>query len=141
MCLRSIVCCLIFFLSSRRRHTRCALVTGVQTCALPILAALSCGNLVVEGVEDALAGALGRVVVFGPRAAEHIVGQSGVVSENTRDVVAPILPGESRNACARPLSTRPCPRAPFGFYRAPAFRGPPSHLTLAFFLAARPPIG
>src|SRR3546814_2686127 len=32
-----IVCyCLIFFFSSRRRHTRCALVTGVQTCALPI---------------------------------------------------------------------------------------------------------
>src|SRR3546814_2571818 len=26
------------FYSSRRRHTRCALVTGVQTCALPILA-------------------------------------------------------------------------------------------------------
>src|SRR3546814_16346648 len=26
----------IFFVSSRRRHTRCALVTGVQTCALPI---------------------------------------------------------------------------------------------------------
>src|SRR3546814_5075589 len=28
---------LCFFFSSRRRHTRCALVTGVQTCALPIL--------------------------------------------------------------------------------------------------------
>src|SRR3546814_6077632 len=28
---------LSFFFSSRRRHTRCALVTGVQTCALPIL--------------------------------------------------------------------------------------------------------
>src|SRR3546814_10081106 len=28
-----------FFFSSRRRHTRCALVTGVQTCALPISAA------------------------------------------------------------------------------------------------------
>src|SRR3546814_18536047 len=27
---------IIFFFSSRRRHTRCALVTGVQTCALPI---------------------------------------------------------------------------------------------------------
>src|SRR3546814_9531049 len=27
----------MFFFSSRRRHTRCALVTGVQTCALPIL--------------------------------------------------------------------------------------------------------
>src|SRR3546814_16119962 len=28
--------CDIFFFSSKRRHTRCALVTGVQTCALPI---------------------------------------------------------------------------------------------------------
>src|SRR3546814_9714852 len=28
--------CLLFFFSSRRRHTICALVTGVQTCALPI---------------------------------------------------------------------------------------------------------
>src|SRR3546814_4267343 len=29
---------MFFFFSSRRRHTRCALVTGVQTCALPISA-------------------------------------------------------------------------------------------------------
>src|SRR3546814_2504964 len=28
--------CMCFFFSSRRRHTRCALVTGVQTCALPL---------------------------------------------------------------------------------------------------------
>src|SRR3546814_9964882 len=27
---------MVFVFSSRRRHTRCALVTGVQTCALPI---------------------------------------------------------------------------------------------------------
>src|SRR3546814_1140991 len=38
---RSVVHCditvgLVFFVTSRRRHTRCALVTGVQTCALPI---------------------------------------------------------------------------------------------------------
>src|SRR3546814_1584098 len=32
-------CFFDFFFSSRRRHTRCALVTGVQTCALPILLA------------------------------------------------------------------------------------------------------
>src|SRR3546814_1342731 len=31
----SFILCFFFF-SSRRRHTRCALVTGVQTCALPI---------------------------------------------------------------------------------------------------------
>src|SRR3546814_9344493 len=29
---------MLFFFTSRRRHTRCALVTGVQTCALPIYA-------------------------------------------------------------------------------------------------------
>src|SRR3546814_10018176 len=34
-----------FFFSSRRRHTRCALVTGVQTCALPIY-------LFLHGQED-----------------------------------------------------------------------------------------
>src|SRR3546814_10281118 len=34
---RSVLCAECdFLLSSRRRHTRCALVTGVQTCALPI---------------------------------------------------------------------------------------------------------
>src|SRR3546814_5917276 len=33
---------LLFFFSSRRRHTRCALVTGVQTCALPISTRRSC---------------------------------------------------------------------------------------------------
>src|SRR3546814_4368657 len=36
--------CGCFLLSSRRRHTRCALVTGVQTCALPIFGLLpQCG--------------------------------------------------------------------------------------------------
>src|SRR3546814_9664918 len=36
MVYRDAVVFLFFFFSSRRRHTRCALVTGVQTCALPI---------------------------------------------------------------------------------------------------------
>src|SRR3546814_10324329 len=36
VCVRRVICMLLFFFSSRRRHTRCALVTGVQTCALPI---------------------------------------------------------------------------------------------------------
>src|SRR3546814_6854795 len=30
------MCALVIFFSTRRRHTRCALVTGVETCALPI---------------------------------------------------------------------------------------------------------
>src|SRR3546814_10665581 len=36
----------VFLFSSRRRHTRCALVTGVQTCALPIYRALRRGQAV-----------------------------------------------------------------------------------------------
>src|SRR3546814_2120464 len=40
----------LFFFSSRRRHTRCALVTGVQTCALPIFTLLLW--LSAQGVVD-----------------------------------------------------------------------------------------
>src|SRR3546814_18198432 len=36
----------MFFFSSRRRHTRCALVTGVQTCALPIF--MPCPSVLVN---------------------------------------------------------------------------------------------
>src|SRR3546814_1221095 len=36
--------CFSFFYSSRRRHTRCALVTGVQTCALPICGVAQADN-------------------------------------------------------------------------------------------------
>src|SRR3546814_17975571 len=35
---------LFFFFSSRRRHTSCALVTGVQTCALPIYDPIEMGK-------------------------------------------------------------------------------------------------
>src|SRR3546814_7144104 len=44
--------CVVFFFSSRRRHTRCALVTGVQTCALPI------SHVAEDGRAQALAGPL-----------------------------------------------------------------------------------
>src|SRR3546814_20926535 len=39
---------MFFFFASRRRHTRCALVTGVQTCALPILISGGQSDLVSE---------------------------------------------------------------------------------------------
>src|SRR3546814_4916642 len=42
-----------FFFSSRRRHTRCALVTGVQTCALPIYRRLALGGQ--QPVDEGLA--------------------------------------------------------------------------------------
>src|SRR3546814_8099172 len=44
-----------FFFSSRRRHTSCALVTGVQTCALPI------SRTAITGMATAAVGASGVV--------------------------------------------------------------------------------
>src|SRR3546814_4693768 len=38
-----------FFFSSRRRHTRCALVTGVQTCALPIFLRFPTSYILKDG--------------------------------------------------------------------------------------------
>src|SRR3546814_7011379 len=53
---------MLFFFSSRRRHTRCALVTGVQTCALPILAPTTAG---FPGMSAETYYALGVVVTNG----------------------------------------------------------------------------
>src|SRR3546814_5444156 len=65
----------VFFFSSRRRHTRCALVTGVQTCALPIFAssmtpqatslgqALAAGEIVVGAGLSAADGAAVELTV------------------------------------------------------------------------------
>src|SRR3546814_3788855 len=44
-----------FFVASRRRHTRCAVVTGVQTCALPIYHGASEVNEAHEGGDGFLA--------------------------------------------------------------------------------------
>src|SRR3546814_5841202 len=42
---------MMFFFASRRRHTRCALVTGVQTCALPIWVVLNIADRAVARLE------------------------------------------------------------------------------------------
>src|SRR3546814_15193785 len=55
---------ILFFFSSRRRHTRCALVTGVQTCALPIAGA-KLGIDAERGEEFPHPGALDGVVAGG----------------------------------------------------------------------------
>src|SRR3546814_8820397 len=52
-----------FCFSSRRLHTRCALVTGVQTCALPILVL---GLLAKSGTGQTLSSY--TTVLSGPRA-------------------------------------------------------------------------
>src|SRR3546814_16848787 len=67
-----------FFFSIRRRHTRCALVTGVQTCALPILTRPHAITLDLGDVRSF--GGAERVVIIGDRllAAPAIMVEAGV---------------------------------------------------------------
>src|SRR3546814_19125929 len=65
---------LCLFFSSIRRHTRCALVTGVQTCALPILIGAS-------GAVSAVLGAY--AIYFGERRA----GEGRLLSAEARTVL------------------------------------------------------
>src|SRR3546814_6936060 len=55
----------MFFCASRRRHTRCAVGTGVQTCALPIsdfLRAAGCTVVEEDGWKDRGRGQMGNVL-------------------------------------------------------------------------------
>src|SRR3546814_6056823 len=95
-----LLCCvlfILFFFSSRRRHTSCALVTGVQTCALPIsvtasirLRGANAGSILVP--HGAIQTIKGRPTVFvrtdhgfkatpivlGPQSGDHVVVTSGL---------------------------------------------------------------
>src|SRR3546814_6093049 len=70
------ICCLfsfdltLFFFSSRRRHTRCALVTGVQTCALPIFG----GGLEERGGAEVQQAGIDHLAGRQPR--HHVGGRS-----------------------------------------------------------------
>src|SRR3546814_8630505 len=58
---------MIFFFSSRRRTTRCALVTGVQTCARPITRSAAEGEVAAAVARIKQATALPVAVGFGVR--------------------------------------------------------------------------
>src|SRR3546814_3148496 len=68
-----------FFFSSRRRHTRCALVTGVQTCALPIYLVRQRHRAVVRRRHPA-----GRVDPVAHRSEERRVGKECVSTCRSR---------------------------------------------------------
>src|SRR3546814_9154030 len=74
-----------FFFSSRRRHTRCALVTGVQTCALPICNSESHLRSILSTVPDAMIviDERGKMLSFSA-AAERLFGytQAEVLGAN-----------------------------------------------------------
>src|SRR3546814_3793604 len=81
--------CNVFFFTSRRRHTRCALVTGVQTCALPIYRAEVTGMLDAAFSARSTADWLGRLQGMVPVAPVNDV--AGALED-------PFVAGEGRTA-------------------------------------------
>src|SRR3546814_1573320 len=68
--------CSVFFFSSRRRHTRCALVTGVQTCALPISTITASGAGPIVGQIKRVIALLGRI----PDSFTAIIGRFSIAA-------------------------------------------------------------
>src|SRR3546814_6151898 len=93
-----------FFFSSRRRHTICALVTGVQTCALPIFAFPTRDLLGVQdehiGIADSNGGQLAvfaasilsaTVVTFGQPIRHDKVGPEEAAGELDQEIAERLL--------------------------------------------------
>src|SRR3546814_10170098 len=95
----------MFFFSSRRRHTRCALVTGVQTCALPISARFFVQDL----VKDLAEARAGVGLVPGEHLVEDYPGGEEVGSVVERRTLALL-----RRHVARRADDRPVPREEIG---------------------------
>src|SRR3546814_218704 len=78
----------VFFFSSRRRHTRCALVTGVQTCALPIWGIRGTLLLAREGINGTIAGSAAAVAA----AVAHIRVLPGCADLDVKYSAAAVMP-------------------------------------------------
>src|SRR3546814_8119624 len=96
------MCC--FFLSSRRRHTSCSLVTGVQTCALPIyvlLAVEQCQEAV--GVEAADVARADEALAVGrpPLGFTRLIGLAVIAGHHRRRMTDDFarLPPIARASC------------------------------------------
>src|SRR3546814_6697112 len=84
MCSCSMFSWSFFFFSSRRRHTRCALVTGVQTCALPICTVIEPLQHADHAVAQPVAKALPATGVGDDRSEERRVGKECVSTCRSR---------------------------------------------------------
>src|SRR3546814_17397778 len=101
------MCLLFFFFSSRRRHTRCALVTGVQTCALPISFQIPrpfAAMTVLENAMLAPAGQAGELFWNNWFSRSTVRAQERAVRERALDILAFVGLDRLTGECARNLS-------------------------------------
>src|SRR3546814_13063255 len=94
----------MFFLSSRRRHTRCALVTGVQTCALPILCHHKCTMASTPIRYTARCSACQRRPIL--RMA-HCVDVAASAAMHTNAAKPAVMNGRSPTSCSIDAGTKP----------------------------------
>src|SRR3546814_14430074 len=115
----------LFFFSSRRRHTICALVTGVQTCALPISLEghadergtrdynIALGERRANAAKNYLAS-LGinpsriNVIRYGKERPAELGSTDATYAKNRRAV--PVVIGQSARARPAPRQTPRCTR-------------------------------
>src|SRR3546814_14464563 len=90
------------FVSSRRRHTRCALVTGVQTCALPILETGT--DPLAERKHEKLIAVFKAANTFGEVAKEYIDKQVAQGQADTTTQKANWLLEQLEPIAARPVA-------------------------------------
>src|SRR3546814_1538439 len=111
---------LFFFFSSRRRHTRCALVTGVQTCALPIYLAGPLGHCIEchspmgpQGPDWQNQTGAGGMQFPGPWGISHSsnITPTNLADWSDADLKKVITTGQ------RPDGSRLLPPMPVGYYR------------------------
>src|SRR3546814_6203525 len=117
MCLFDGTSVVFFFFSSRRRHTRCALVTGVQTCALPILAAFEMAiqmklraighemkgtmhNLIEKGRKCGIIPPIAPGTVSAQDPFEALVKIRNAIAHGTTDVHTPASAFDVLKACS-----------------------------------------
>src|SRR3546814_19062060 len=102
-----------FFFSSRRRHTRCALVTGVQTCALPIYADQNSGVRVVGDSKFKFeiwnAGDSGRTLIKLPEVVANRASEAPSISADGNLLIyrdrSPISKSQDLVPLCRPTAT------------------------------------
>src|SRR3546814_6913493 len=103
---------LCFFFASRRRHTRCALVTGVQTCALPICWKVASGEISNAPMLETMA-ATGQPVML----------STGMSTYAEIDRAVALVRGAGAPVAVMQCATRyPCPPEEVGLNILPLFR-------------------
>src|SRR3546814_3712149 len=98
---------IVFFVSSRRRHTRCALVTGVQTCALPIFSAYVASKAALDAFSRCAQGELSGKGISFTTINMPLVKTPMIAPTKMYDSVPTLTPDEAADLLVKAIIDRP----------------------------------